>query len=312
MNRWPLARYRFRVRMDAGLTLPAFSGSLLRSVFGCTLKHQVCLGHRDQPCPETCAYRVLFEPAIQPGERFTDAPPPLIFQFTEAHQVTGGDYLEFTQILLGPALDYLTLVTEIWRQAFVRGIGRNRITGQLVSVALEEPEGFFVNKEWLPVYSSTEGRFLAHQPGLELPCPEPSGDLTLHLQTPLRLMESGRLLEHDRLTTESFAKALLRRIQQVNHLYLHQAVPDWWQFRTWFEPVVLSGKLRKIRLNRYSSRQQQAMPLTGVLGDIHLTGVCSELQLWLMLGQYLHLGKNSTFGLGQYQLVSGCNESHNG
>jgi CRISPR/Cas system endoribonuclease Cas6 (RAMP superfamily) len=56
---------------------------------------------------------------------------------------------------------------------------------------------------------------------------------------------------------------------------------------------------------RYSSRQQQEMTLGGVLGRWTLHGdedTLSQIQPWLWLGQWLHVGKNATMGLGGYKL----------
>jgi hypothetical protein len=56
---------------------------------------------------------------------------------------------------------------------------------------------------------------------------------------------------------------------------------------------------------RYSSRQQQEMTLGGVLGTWALLGHPEALAAawpWLWLGQWLHVGKNATMGMGGYTL----------
>ncbi len=298
MSRWPLAVYQFRVQMDSDLLLPRFASSLLRSVFGNTLKRLVCSGHGlAKPCPQQCAYRLLFAPVNQPGARFTDAAPPLIFRFPLIDKIP--DHLVFSMVLYGPALDYLPLITDVWRRAFEQGIGRSRQRGRLSSVAVQLPDG-----HWQPVYDSTAGLFLPHQPELVLASVDDSAvdKLKLRLESPMRLMTAGKLLPCEALTTDALARALLRRIQLLSQSYLHQSVPDWQQFQSWFASVNLKAVLQRVVLSRYSSRQKQSMRLTGYLGEIHLQGVPRELYSWLVLGQYLHLGKNSVMGLGQYCL----------
>ena len=54
---------------------------------------------------------------------------------------------------------------------------------------------------------------------------------------------------------------------------------------------------------RYSSRQQQTMQLGGVLGQWRLHGLSPDWRTLLWLGQWLHVGKNASFGLGGYQLL---------
>ena len=41
----------------------------------------------------------------------------------------------------------------------------------------------------------------------------------------------------------------------------------------------------------------------GVVGEWQLEGDCAPLLPWLWLGQWLHVGKNATMGMGQYRLL---------
>ena len=55
---------------------------------------------------------------------------------------------------------------------------------------------------------------------------------------------------------------------------------------------------------RYSSRQQQAMALGGVVGQWQLSGDLGPFMPFLKLGQWLHVGKEAAFGLGKYRLAA--------
>ncbi len=52
-----------------------------------------------------------------------------------------------------------------------------------------------------------------------------------------------------------------------------------------------------------ATRQQQEMTLGGVIGDWKLRGDLNELLPWFWLGQWLHVGKNATMGMGWYSLA---------
>jgi hypothetical protein len=54
---------------------------------------------------------------------------------------------------------------------------------------------------------------------------------------------------------------------------------------------------------RFSSRQQREMTLGGVVGEWKLSGELGELMPWFWLGQWLHVGKETTMGMGRYSLV---------
>jgi hypothetical protein len=54
---------------------------------------------------------------------------------------------------------------------------------------------------------------------------------------------------------------------------------------------------------RFSSRQDREMTLGGVIGEWTLSGDLGELLPWFWLGQWLHVGKNATMGMGRYSLT---------
>ena len=54
---------------------------------------------------------------------------------------------------------------------------------------------------------------------------------------------------------------------------------------------------------RYSARQEQELPQGGVLGRWVWTGAVAPLLPWLLLGQWLHVGKGATAGLGRYRVL---------
>ncbi|WP_448216492.1 CRISPR system precrRNA processing endoribonuclease RAMP protein Cas6 [Endozoicomonas sp. 2B-B] len=291
----PMARYRFRVRMHDTLKLPEFSGSLMRSVFGSALKRLACSNHEKQPCTDQCAYRRLFDPERPEQGRFPENPPPYVIQPPRQTLVEAGQCLQFSMVLMGKALEDFPIVVQAWQQALAAGLGKKRVTGQLLDITLvneEQPQR---------VYSSLDCQYQPHKPEVLLPA-DYSGSVTMNLLTPLRLQQQKQFIKPQGLTTEMLAKALLRRTRLAGEVYLDLKSPDWHQFAQWFEPVTMQSELNWQTVERYSSRQKQSMKLGGLLGVIRLNYVPAELQPWLKLGEYLHLGKNSSFGLGQYYL----------
>ena len=53
---------------------------------------------------------------------------------------------------------------------------------------------------------------------------------------------------------------------------------------------------------RYSNRQNMKMKLGGLIGYIYLETDDLETKKLLIAGELLHLGKNTSFGLGDYIL----------
>lgn len=54
---------------------------------------------------------------------------------------------------------------------------------------------------------------------------------------------------------------------------------------------------------RYSSRQDRRMTLGGLVGHAVYEGDLAPFWPFLVFGQWTHVGKNATFGLGRYEIV---------
>jgi hypothetical protein len=55
---------------------------------------------------------------------------------------------------------------------------------------------------------------------------------------------------------------------------------------------------------RYSSRQDRRMKLGGLVGEAEYEGALDAAWPFLEFGQWTHVGKNATFGLGRYEIVA--------
>jgi CRISPR/Cas system endoribonuclease Cas6 (RAMP superfamily) len=54
---------------------------------------------------------------------------------------------------------------------------------------------------------------------------------------------------------------------------------------------------------RYSTRQEEWMSLGGVTGAVSYEGDLTDFMLLLRLGEYVHVGKGTSFGLGKYEIM---------
>ncbi len=59
---------------------------------------------------------------------------------------------------------------------------------------------------------------------------------------------------------------------------------------------------------RYSSRQDRRMDLGGILGEAEYEGDLQPFWPYLVFGQWTHVGKNATFGLGRYEIAEARKE----
>lgn len=308
----PLARYRLTARMHGELRLPDYAGSLLRGVFGAALRRTACMTGlpKCQECPlwRSCPYPALFETPPRPtqlAQRFSQVPNPYVIEpppLGLRHVEAGGE-LVFHMVLIGPqALRQLPLVLHAWQRALRHGLGHERVAGEVCAVELIGVDGAAE-----PVFDAEQQQVLPHEAVLVLGTGRPAAveTLTLHIHTPLRLQHEGHPLDAHALRPRTLLAQLLRRTNLMLDLHLGIRPVPFDARALVAQAETLQDDRRGLRWKdwiRYSSRQQQEMALGGVLGDWVLHGNLAPFLPWLVLGQWLHLGKNATMGMGGYRL----------
>ncbi len=305
----PITRCRFFFEARDPVRLPPYSGSAWRGLLGHGLRRAVCMT-RDTDCrdcllADDCAYAFLFEsPArSERAKRRSDhIPPPYILHLQRQGQRTfaAGDILTLEIRLVGRANHHLPYLIHAFDLAGQRGIGRDHARFQVERVeAAAAGSG-----PWTTAYADgrMQGPVLRDGPLL---FPEASTVTRITLSTPLRIKRLGRLITPATFHIEHFFTALARRIAEMGEHYGDngQAIhwPDLLGDRPLPEP--LETELRWWDWTRYSSRQKRPMQLGGLIGS--LTFAPGALAPWadlLWLGQWLHLGKIPSMGLGAYHL----------
>jgi hypothetical protein len=54
---------------------------------------------------------------------------------------------------------------------------------------------------------------------------------------------------------------------------------------------------------RYSSKQTHWIRTGGFLGNVSFRGDLKKFMPFIKLGEYIHIGKQSSFGLGKYEMM---------
>lgn len=310
----PLARYRFSAQVQQPLALPDYAGSLLRGQFGAALRFVACMT-RQPTCPgcpllQTCPYTRIFE-ALPPSmgqhtlQNFSQIPNPFVMEppTPGARVLAAGDMLVFHLVLVGHATDQLPLIVFALQRALAQGLTRQRIPAQLQQVDWLDAQG-----DPHSVWTHQQPTLAAHPASLQPPAaPAGTDPITLHIHTPLRLQQQGQPLGVAQLTPRALVAALARRSALL--MEFHAGQNDWGEAARRIthasETLTDTRDLQWFDWTRYSSRQQQEMTLGGVLGRWTLHGSAEELAAlwpWLWLGQWLHVGKNATMGMGGYTL----------
>ncbi len=295
-------RLRFALDFESPCRLPRYPGSAIRGLLGHGLRRILCITH--QPSCNGCAFaprcgyvRLFESPAAgnraMPHAWVLDMPELPARQREVRH-------LEFGMTLTGDATQHLPWLIQALEHAGRLGFGGENTPFSLAAIRRETHAGC---GEW----QTLNRAMLPCLPLDEVPAlpPMPSAIL-LRLQTPLRLKRDGRLVTPRQFHMRLFLNALRLRLR--NLLEFH-CVGE--------EPVVLpelppepEAMLRRQALRwmdwtRYSNRQRTRMKLGGLVGELELDMRGRE-DWWPLLqaGQWLHMGKQTSMGLGQYRITS--------
>ncbi len=232
-------RLRFSLRFTTPAQLPPFKGSTLRGGFGAALRRVACVRRRGdcEACTlaAVCPYRYVFDTPVPPHSarmrRYPYCPHPFILEppLDERRRFEPGDELEFGLTLVGRAADFVPhviLAVTVLGEQF--GLGRRLAAPPAVAPPQDTPESSRLSGpagrfELVavddgasgegPLYSPATGRVLrdcavTRPSRLDGPGVDP-GSVRLHLLTPLRLVQAGRLT--DRPSFDGIVRALLRR-----------------------------------------------------------------------------------------------------
>ena len=141
--------------------------------------------------------------------------------------------------------------------------------------------------------------FIFSSAELKKTCIQLPAIITIEILTPMRLMQQGRPLRE--ITFSSLARALFRRVSSLTYYY--EGVEMGYDFK-WLseqskdiETLESSFAWTKLKGDCGGTR------LSGVTGRATFSGNLDDFQIFLLLGQYLNIGKGATFGLGQYMIV---------
>ncbi|AVO49253.1 hypothetical protein C6568_08240 [Melaminivora suipulveris] len=307
INDLPLARLHLTVRADAALHLPPYAGSMLRGAFGHALLALAPLPHTDgQPCAlaHHCPYCQVFATPALPGhslQKFSNMPQAYVIEppLGGEQRLRAGQEWGFSLVLIGKALAHLPIVIQAWERALRCGLGVQRSRCTLLAVHAEQQP--------TPLWQAGPAPAAPWAPAPLPPAAPLDGHATLHLRTPLRLQQRGQIANAGQLGARLLLIALARRWQLLLDVHLGAQAPqqDFARLSAQADALTLTGhQLQWFDWGRYSARQQREMRLGGLLGSVQLKGKLAPFSELLHLGQWLHVGKNATMGMGGYSLTA--------
>lgn len=120
--------------------------------------------------------------------------------------------------------------------------------------------------------------------------------------TPTRLKFENCLASE--LESHILIRNLLRRLSTLSYFHCGQRLElDFKGLIDRAKRVTkVQSRLRWVDWERYSARQETAMLMGGLVGSVTFEGPLQEFLPFLRLGELVHVGKGTVFGLGLYRL----------
>lgn len=313
LSDFSLSRLRVTFEAKDHVLLPEYKGSALRGGFGRALRKIVCWS-RSATCPQCllkakCVYAYVFETLPHDDSPFlrkmTNAPHPFVIRppLDQRRDYEPGEKLSFDFITIGKAAEHLPYFAYTFVEMGAYGLGRGR--GKL---ALERIESVGFDGELTLVYHHADQILrdnaenqtfvqLTDHKALIGPC-------TFKFLTPVRIQEKGSYRES--VNFGLLFRNLLRRVAVLGPLHcgIDCSGIDFAGLSRAADSIqTVCSDLRWHDWERYSNRQQTRMKLGGLLGEITFEGDFSMFWPFILLGEHVHVGKNTSFGLGHYQLL---------
>ena len=311
----PLTVYCFRILIELGPQrhkLPPYLGSTLRGAFAASFRRLVCVTNQ-ATCGgclllSRCSYPYIFEtpaPSDIPQDlqrRFRQAPRPYVFEVPLRYQ--GEQQLELGLILIGRAIDFLPYFIYVLNEIGKSGLGRAQAPYRLLAVIDgSRPDG--------PVVFDAREQVLREDfAGLSLDTfaaaeREDIRKMTLQFMTPLRMKTHGGYQEEgEQIDFAAVFNLLLGRIEALSFFHCGGQWTPSEELRTAARQIQVTDRQLSFQyLERYSNRQQRTLPLHGLVGTLTFAGDVGQFLPVLQIGEYLHIGAGTAFGLGQYRLV---------
>lgn len=290
------------VKFAVGSAANAFRGA-----FGQILRRIACRPECDgaESCPwrADCAYARLFEPVWVDGPSgFAKPPRPFVLR---AAALDGRRYAAGSNFRVNvhvfdvaePVLEYLVLV---FRELASEGIGAGRGRIALRRVHALDTRG----ERGTLVYEDGRGLVPEGDTMIELPLMAGEGPpmkgAMVRLVTPTELKSGGEVL--DNLPFDALFARAAQRVYTLASLYSDSRIEEDSYFRELATRAAavetVRSDLRRVSVQRRSSRTGQVHPLGGLIGEVRYGGDLTEFMPILRAAWWTGVGRQTVWGKG--------------
>lgn len=295
-SRFSLLKLRIYVQFQQDTEQPSFKGSMLHGWFGHAIK-----------AVDEHAFFILY------GNHENLQPKPYIVRPNEdlKTQWRKNEIYHFDIILVGDAIRFGESVVEACRYGQKLGLGPKRTPFSLISLCSITPYALKAGlhstqlSDWLIASPVLEPQRYDGEP--QRYDGEPQVEIAIHYQTPIRLKSAGNIIKNRVPGLDEWLNHIIRRWKTLSEFWVTSSDE---LFNQLYQELPLLGDYETHAhlyfedWQRYSHKERNHLPFGGLKGQVSYFGDISPSVPWLMVGQQLHIGGKTTFGLGYYDLIS--------
>ncbi len=328
-----IAKIKLRLVVTEKIILQEYKGSKLRGVFGWRLQKLTCALELDQ-CPPNCAlarnclYQYLFTPLLPQNTKFlkggSGIPAPVLLEppLNPDNVFYPGYVINLQLILIRMGIKYLPELINTFIE-----MGKTGLDKAFVKGGLKKSGGKF---ELTEVWDECAGRLI--YPGENCNRTDSfgwnealkdsqiyNGSVKLNFLTPVRFIDKKKSKKPRPLTGfGQFISSLYWRLLSLSYFHsnpwafndprFHDLMTQATQMRIQLAQngdkdvnILCNDTLMK-EIKRWSNRSKSHTNIDGFLGSAELSGNLTPYLPLIKLGEFTHIGRQTTFGLGKYEI----------
>ena len=308
---------KYRVESDR-LSFPPIAAPTIRGNLGYVLRDICCeLEDPDSECASCqgrgiCPYEHFFAPKADceaKGIKVENAPRPFIIEAEglDGQSYREGDTFDFKLVLIGAFGRDVEFFAKVFEAMGDRGFGKDNSPCQLLEMSRRIGTRDYSAREDNDGKPEKSAVIVDVEKACDIVLTEDSNAsremMAVDFMTPFRFKYRSALQEE--LPFHVLVRTLLRRITLLETFYGDgEPEIDHRELIKEAERVeVISSHLKKNTSRRISGRQKRSISMNGLKGRIIYEGCVEKWLPLLGCGQFLHVGKSTTMGLGRYEVT---------
>lgn len=211
-----------------------------------------------------------------------------------------GENLDFYLILFGKTIIYFNQFVQAFQAMGIQnGIGKNHARFQIINIRNTEGQPI-LERDSLNMKKYVVHVLYDYLMFRKMWCETNDNRSRIVFETPLTLKYRNEFLQEFRL--DVIVNAVIRRIYMLDCFEgIESDIYDKYKEDV-SVPEFLGQEHDLVSVYRYSTRKNEKMILKGIKGYALLPELPEDIWQILMIGELIHIGKNTSFGFGRYSI----------